>query len=659
MTKTSDFGSGKREGHDASSFYASAMMQDLKAQTQGGADGAVGAVGPWADQIYCKSSTEMTEIPDRSVGLVFTSPPYNVQKNYSGNGAVDKGQPDGLSLQAYFDLIEAVGKEVWRVLVPGGRYVINVANVGRTPYFPMTQEFWARHREIGFLPAGEVIWQKGKGASGSCAWGCYDDKTRVMTKEGFKFFRDVDIAVDQFATMNTQTGCMEWQYAFDYIAKPYTGDMVSIKHRSVNLVVTPNHQMLVRHGDGFRLVDADKLVNGAKLPRRHNGLIDDVGDAATFVLNGVERHAKSISGVDDDVAIEMDDWLAFLGIYLTDGNVTFNERSRSYIVDIYQTKPDVCAEIVALLEHMPFKYSRDEKKQRFRVCDKRLAFYLSQFGGKNERTLPSFINDISVRQKRLFVEWVWRGDGSVNRKIDKHTGRMTQISVPSKKFADSLRILLIEIGEVASQYVDLPQKEYGRILCGKEVVATRSLHRLAILTSASAYVNAKRESRAKIIHYDGIVYCVSVPNRTLLVEREGISIWCGNSWRSAKNPRLRDLHEYLLVMTKGMYGRPDRGESTMNVEEFMASTLSIWQIPPESAKRIGHPAPFPVALAERVINLWSYKDDVVLDPFAGAGTTAVAAVQRGRHYVGYDIAEEYVALAATRISKAVYQPVLK
>jgi len=123
------------------------------------------------------------------------------------------------------------------------------------------------------------------------------------------------------------------------------------------------------------------------------------------------------------------------------------------------------------------------------------------------------------------------------------------------------------------------------------------------------------------------------------------------SWRSAKSPRLRDLHEYLLVFTKQGFSRPDKGESDLSAEEFMESTLSIWQIQPESAKKVGHPAPFPVELAKRVIKLYSYVDDVVLDPFMGSGTTCVAAKKYGRHYVGFDISSEYCQMAEDRIAK--------
>lgn len=122
------------------------------------------------------------------------------------------------------------------------------------------------------------------------------------------------------------------------------------------------------------------------------------------------------------------------------------------------------------------------------------------------------------------------------------------------------------------------------------------------------------------------------------------------SWRSSRAPRLRDVHEYLLVFAKGSFSRPEKGESDLTPEEFMESTLSVWEIPPESARKVGHPAPFPVGLAARVIKLYSFVGDVVLDPFAGSGTTCVAAQSLGRQYVGFDVSEEYCALARKRLS---------
>jgi len=123
------------------------------------------------------------------------------------------------------------------------------------------------------------------------------------------------------------------------------------------------------------------------------------------------------------------------------------------------------------------------------------------------------------------------------------------------------------------------------------------------------------------------------------------------SWRSAKSPRLRDVHEYLLVFAKQSYTRPDRGETNISREEFMAGTLSTWHITPASARRVGHPAPFPIELAERVIQVFSYVDDIILDPFVGSGTTCAAALQNQRRYVGFDIEESYCQMARERIAQ--------
>lgn len=293
-TATSSFGAGKREAHDASSFYGRSLyldgVQKSKGATMQDAKESPSTPGvplrsEWVDRVYCQTAENMAPIPNESIALAFTSPPYNVGKEYDEN----------MSLLAYLALIQDVAAEVYRVLQPGGRYVVNVANLGRKPYIPLHMHFYQTHMAVGFLPMGEIIWRKAKGARGNCAWG---------------------------------------------------------------------------------------------------------------------------------------------------------------------------------------------------------------------------------------------------------------------------------------------------------------------------------------------------------------------SWRSATAPRLRDIHEYLLVFAKGAFSRPDRGASDIERDEFMDATLSIWEIPSESAKRVGHPAPFPVALAERVIRLYSYVDDTVLDPFIGSGTTAVAAVHTARHYVGFDISVEYCALAEQRIAQA-------
>jgi site-specific DNA-methyltransferase (adenine-specific) len=122
------------------------------------------------------------------------------------------------------------------------------------------------------------------------------------------------------------------------------------------------------------------------------------------------------------------------------------------------------------------------------------------------------------------------------------------------------------------------------------------------------------------------------------------------SWLSAANPILRDIHEYILVFSKGDYQRQKSSkENTITKEQFMEWTKSVWTMNAESARKIGHPAPFPEELPYRLIQLYSFKDDIVLDPFMGSGTTAISALKSERKFVGYDISNEYIELANQRI----------
>lgn len=132
------------------------------------------------------------------------------------------------------------------------------------------------------------------------------------------------------------------------------------------------------------------------------------------------------------------------------------------------------------------------------------------------------------------------------------------------------------------------------------------------------------------------------------------------SWQSAANPILRDVHEYILIFSKGDYKREKRGkENTITKEQFMEWTKSIWTMNAESAKKIGHPAPFPEELPYRLIQLYSFKSDIILDPFMGSGTTAVAAIKSDRKFVGYEISQEYIDLAEKRLKPLIEQATLK
>lgn len=128
----------------------------------------------------------------------------------------------------------------------------------------------------------------------------------------------------------------------------------------------------------------------------------------------------------------------------------------------------------------------------------------------------------------------------------------------------------------------------------------------------------------------------------------GVSTAWG-SWQSASNPTLRDTHEYILIFSKGDFSRKTDKKNTITKDEFLEYTKSLWNFPAESAQRIGHPAPFPLELPYRLIQLYSFQDDIVLDPFCGSGTTCLAAIKSKRHYIGYEISQKYVELCNQRL----------
>lgn len=171
-TKTSAFGSPGRISHDSTAFYSSRLFEGLPTETK------VKYVenhipSDFLDRVYCKSSEQMDELPDCSVHLMVTSPPYNVGKQYD----------EDLTLAEYRELLKRVWSEVKRVLVPGGRACINVANLGRKPYIPLDTFIVADMLELGFLMRGEIIWSKGSSAAASTAWGTFGSAQNPVLRD--------------------------------------------------------------------------------------------------------------------------------------------------------------------------------------------------------------------------------------------------------------------------------------------------------------------------------------------------------------------------------------------------------------------------------------------------------------------------------------------
>jgi modification methylase len=175
-TKTSKFGISKRENHNSSSFYKRRLYDTSRGEGRKGRNETSTenqVPTQYLDNILCKSSENMNELPDSSVHLAITSPPYNVGKTYDQD----------LTLEEYSQMLKTVFEEVFRVLVFGGRVCINVANLGRKPYIPLHSHIIADMLEIGFLMRGEIIWNKGSSAGSSTAWGSWQSAANPSLRD--------------------------------------------------------------------------------------------------------------------------------------------------------------------------------------------------------------------------------------------------------------------------------------------------------------------------------------------------------------------------------------------------------------------------------------------------------------------------------------------
>ncbi len=183
--------------------------------------------------------------------------------------------------------------------------------------------------------------------------------------------------------------------------------------------------------------------------------------------------------------------------------------------------------------------------------------------------------------------------------------------------------------------------------------------RTKLVTGGRACINIANVGRKPYIPFHAMIIEIMLDLGFLM---RGEIIWdksasaggsCAwGSWMSASNPVLRDYHEYILVFSKDSYAKNKKQDKkdTITRDDFIEWTRSVWTFPAVNAKKIGHPAPFPVELPHRLINLYSYEDDVILDPFCGSGTTAIAARQNNRNFICYDNNQDYINLSKKRLS---------
>lgn len=271
-------------------------------------------------------------------------------------------------------------------------------------------------------------------------------------------------------------------------------------------------------------------------------------------------------------------------------------------------------------------------------------------------TAPDLTTDADV-SPRKDIDEIFVGDACRMDKIDDASVALVVTSPPY--FAGKEYEAALGEGHVPATYA-----EYLAMLEGVFAECVRKLE-----PGGRIAVNVSNLGRKPYRSLSGDVAWILQDRLRLLLRGEviwlkgrgatGSCAW--GSFQRPSNPVLRDLTERVVIASKGRFDRalnPRKrfaaelpSEVSIFRDEFMEATTDLWEIPPESATRVGHPAPFPVELPERLLHLYTYRDDLVLDPFMGSGTTAVAALRTERHFVGYDTDPEYVDRARERVER--------
>ena len=272
-----------------------------------------------------------------------------------------------------------------------------------------------------------------------------------------------------------------------------------------------------------------------------------------------------------------------------------------------------------------------------------------------ERFTPPDLSTYSDVAARTAIDEIYCGDAREMDKVDDDSVALVVTSPPY--FAGKEYETALGEGHVPAtygEYLTLLEDVFAECVRklepgGRIAVNVANLGRRPY-RSLSADVTWILQDRLRLLLRGEVIW----------VKARGAAGSCAwGSFQRPANPVLRDLSERIVIASKGRFDRAQTArqratkglpaEASISRDEFMEATTDVWEIAPESASRVGHPAPFPVELPERLIHLYTYRGDLVLDPFMGSGTTAVAAARTERHYVGYDTDPTYVEHARARL----------
>jgi len=370
---------------------------------------------------------------------------------------------------------------------------------------------------------------------------CYSDDTEVLTEDGWKLFKDTT-KEDFVATINLSSDTLEYQQPISLFKYDYNGEMIEINAPRINLLVTPNHNLLTQHHHAFYYGKKNlELVEASNLSLEHTYVMSRsvsnwVGEEKEFfVLPELTRLNKMGSSTKPTKKLKMDDWLEFFGWYISEGC----PRPDGYGVLISQKDEDAKNKIIFSIERLGFKWWNGKGKKCIGVNSKQLCSYLKQFGKSEDKFIPKELKSLSKRQLSILWNSLCGGDG------EKRWGTFQSYASSSIKLAEDVQEIAIKLGmATTNQTVDtyrLPSHRVG---------------------FSHHYKNCKVfPNHRKVVQYSGNVYCIEVPNHVILVRRKDKICWCGNSFQKlSKYGKVQSVENF-----RGVYVIP----LSFNYKEFL------------------------------------------------------------------------------------------
>jgi hypothetical protein len=398
-------------------------------------------------------------------------------------------------------------KAVWDAVNPHtGQRRINEA-------FPRELRESTRETDMAIRFKSGSLWQ----LVGSDNFNCFSDDTEILTRDG-GWLLFSELTGDELVATLDEGDELVYAPIREVMSYDYEGEMYRVYNNAIDLLTTPNHQFYVESGKGFRKFKRidDPTILGDKIPATcwWQGV-----EPRKFVLPVVDYDRNTRLDIDRNLEFAVDDWCAFLGIYLSEGS-TFSDGHGNYRVTISQTKPAICEDINELLTRMELHYRYDANPGNFVISNKQLFEYCRQFGLQHERYVPVECKGYSRGLLSILRDWLVKGDGNLN-------GNNTlSYATTSRRLAGDFQELLIKTGYSGNMSV---RHNSGGMIRGRPINSTRPLYCVYRRLSKFKHFRDTEESYVSQEEYSGKVWCVDAGSHVIKVRRNGKEAWCGNS----------------------------------------------------------------------------------------------------------------------------------